>query len=236
MSPRVMPENRIPDIIGAAAKVFSRKGYRLTQMEEIAKVAGVSKATLYYYFKSKIHLFYYLLEYGVPEDGASVPPPGDSPSITERDMLELLRKRLKRRTRLKSIAGFLKNKTGAVNLASELEQILGEIWDLQEKNRIQIVILEKSAFEFPELAKVYDKYARRQVLHQLERYIESRVSLGFIRPLNSVPAVARMIMESISWFGWKQMGDRISSRFSQSETLPDIVAILADGLRSDRDG
>ena len=78
MSPRVMPEDRIPNIIRAAATVFSRRGYRLTQMEEIAKEADVSKATLYYYFRGKIDLFYYLLENGVPEDGTVVPAPEDS--------------------------------------------------------------------------------------------------------------------------------------------------------------
>jgi AcrR family transcriptional regulator len=233
MSPRVTPENRIPDIIRAAAEVFSRKGYRLAQMEEIAKEAGVSKATLYYYFKNKIHLFYHLLEYGVPRDDSFVAPQEEAPSITEGDMLQILQDRLQKRTSLKSVNTLLRENEEAIDLADELGNILAEIWDLQESNRVQIIILEKSVTEFPELANIYDEYARRRVLHQLERYIESRIRVGAIRRLGSVPAVARMIMESMSWFGWKQVGDTISSNFSQSETLPDFVAILADGLRGD---
>lgn len=231
MSPRVMPENRIADIVRAAASVFSRKGYRLAQMEEIAKEANVSKATLYYYFKSKIHLFYYLLESGLPEAGASVPPPEDSPRLSERDMLKLLQSRLKKRSQLKSVDGFLKSAAEKVDLEQELLEILGEMWDLQERHRIQIVVLEKSADEFPELAEVYDKYARREVLRQLERYLESRMRLDVVRPLTSIPATARMIIESLAWFAWKQLRDRFTEHYTRSETLPEMVLVFANGLK-----
>jgi len=230
MSPRVMPENRITDILRAAARVFSRKGYRLTQMEEIAKEANVSKATLYYYFKSKIHLFYYLLENGVPEDNESVPPPEDSPKLSEGDMLQFLQERLKKRSQLKSVDNFLKSESDTIDLEHELTEILGEMWELQERHRIQIVVLEKSADEFPELADVYDKYARREILRQLEEYFESRMRLRLIRPIKSVPTVARLIMESLAWFAWKQLAVPIVPRFTQSETLPELVLIFAQGL------
>ena len=231
MSPRVMPENRIADILRAAATVFSRKGYRLAQMEEIGKEANVSKATLYYYFKSKIHLFYYLLDNGAPEEGESAQPPEDSPRLSEHDMLQLLQERLKRRSQLKSIAGFLKTDPEKIDLEQEMMEILGEMWELQERHRIQIIVLEKSAYEFPELAEVFDKYARREVLRQLERYIESRMQRGEIRSVKSVPTVARMIIELLAWFSWKQLGDPITPHFPKSEALPEMVLIFANGLK-----
>ena len=90
---RLTPKNRIPDMIKAAVQVFSRKGYRLTQMEEIAKGANISKATLYYYFKNKAHLFHYILENGVPEESEIPPPPPETASsTTEFDLLELLKR------------------------------------------------------------------------------------------------------------------------------------------------
>jgi len=227
-----MPENRIADIIRAAARVLSRKGYRLAQMEEIAKEADVSKATLYYYFKSKIHLFYFLLDNGVPEEGVSVPPPEDSPKLSEREMLRFLQDRLRKRSELKSVERLLESRSDAIDLERELMEILGEMWDLQEKNRIQIVVLEKSADEFPELADVYDKYARREILRQLEDYLESRARLGAVRPLASIPAIARMLMESLAWFAWKQRRTRPSDYFTRAETLPELVTIFARGLRS----
>ena len=44
-------------ILQAAIKVFSRKGYDRTNMEEIAEEAELSKGIIYYYFASKEELF-----------------------------------------------------------------------------------------------------------------------------------------------------------------------------------
>lgn len=44
-------------IIDCAEKVFARVGFKNTRMEEIARVAGITKVTLYSYFKSKENLY-----------------------------------------------------------------------------------------------------------------------------------------------------------------------------------
>lgn len=54
--PKVVPEYKKMakiKIIQAAYKVFSKKGYHPSKMDEIAREVGVSKATLYSYFESK---------------------------------------------------------------------------------------------------------------------------------------------------------------------------------------
>ena len=54
--PKVVPEYKEiarNKIIMAAVKIFTEKGYHGSTMDEIAKEVGVSKATLYTYFKSK---------------------------------------------------------------------------------------------------------------------------------------------------------------------------------------
>lgn len=54
--PKVLPEYKEfvkSKIIEAALKVFSLKGFSGTRMLDIAKKIGMSKATLYFYFKSK---------------------------------------------------------------------------------------------------------------------------------------------------------------------------------------
>ena len=58
--PRILPEEYKKivksKIIQAAIKVFSQKGYQTSTMDEIAEEAGMSKTTLYAYFKSKIDI------------------------------------------------------------------------------------------------------------------------------------------------------------------------------------
>src|SRR5690349_20469114 len=50
-------EERPSEICAAALEVFAEKGFAAARLEEIAKRAGVSKATLYLYFKDKAGLF-----------------------------------------------------------------------------------------------------------------------------------------------------------------------------------
>jgi AcrR family transcriptional regulator len=44
-------------IVMAAARVFSRSGYRAATMEEVSQEAGIAKGTTYLYFRSKRELF-----------------------------------------------------------------------------------------------------------------------------------------------------------------------------------
>jgi len=44
-------------IIDAAEKVFSKYGYKNAKMEDVSKLAGITKVTLYSYFQSKENLY-----------------------------------------------------------------------------------------------------------------------------------------------------------------------------------
>jgi AcrR family transcriptional regulator len=51
------PEARPEEIIDAAQHVFGENGFARTNMEDVARLAGVSKGTVYLYFDSKESLF-----------------------------------------------------------------------------------------------------------------------------------------------------------------------------------
>ncbi|MGE0353298.1 MAG: TetR/AcrR family transcriptional regulator [Gemmatimonadales bacterium] len=51
------PEERPEEILDAAVQVFGENGFARTRLEDIAHRAGVSKGTLYLYFRSKEDLF-----------------------------------------------------------------------------------------------------------------------------------------------------------------------------------
>jgi TetR/AcrR family transcriptional regulator len=50
-------EARPGELLAAALQLFVEKGYAATRVEEVAKLAGVSKGTLFLYFSSKEELF-----------------------------------------------------------------------------------------------------------------------------------------------------------------------------------
>ena len=49
-------------IINTATSIFEEKGYSGTRMQEIADKAGINKALLHYYYKSKERMFQIILE------------------------------------------------------------------------------------------------------------------------------------------------------------------------------
>jgi AcrR family transcriptional regulator len=63
MSPRPdVSEERKTQILDAAEEVFARKGFDEARMEDIAERTGLSKGTLYLYFKSKEKLISGILD------------------------------------------------------------------------------------------------------------------------------------------------------------------------------
>lgn len=60
-------EARVRQIQDIAAELFYRKGYVETSLEEIARRAEISKATIYLYFKSKDDLYYHIVEPALAE-------------------------------------------------------------------------------------------------------------------------------------------------------------------------
>jgi AcrR family transcriptional regulator len=54
---RRQPEKRPTQILDAALQVFADKGLEGARMEDIAEAAGLSKATIYLYFPSKVEVF-----------------------------------------------------------------------------------------------------------------------------------------------------------------------------------
>lgn len=58
--PETVPASRETQILAAAAREFAAKGYDASSMQDIANTVGISKATLYHYFKSKEALAHHL--------------------------------------------------------------------------------------------------------------------------------------------------------------------------------
>jgi len=58
---------RKQEVINAALKEFSEKGYKGASLNNILKNAEISKGTFYYHFKSKEDLYFFLIEILIDE-------------------------------------------------------------------------------------------------------------------------------------------------------------------------
>lgn len=69
MSPRPdVSAERKPQILKAALKIFSRKGYASARMEDIAEEAELSVGILYWYYKGKIDIVLALMKMDIEPD------------------------------------------------------------------------------------------------------------------------------------------------------------------------
>lgn len=55
-------EARRDEILDAAARLFSSRGYHATTIDDVAEAAGVAKGTVYWYYRSKKALFLDVLD------------------------------------------------------------------------------------------------------------------------------------------------------------------------------
>jgi AcrR family transcriptional regulator len=76
-------------ILKGAAKVFLNEGYDVATTDLIARTAGVSKATLYVYFKSKEALLQAMVKY---ETARILPAPAWQPESEPMDVYAVLRR------------------------------------------------------------------------------------------------------------------------------------------------
>jgi AcrR family transcriptional regulator len=61
----VVTEFRMAELLAAARRVFSERGFHNATMEEIAQIAGVAKGTIYLYYPSKQAAYWAALEQGI---------------------------------------------------------------------------------------------------------------------------------------------------------------------------
>lgn len=67
-----LPRAKKERVLTAATELFAERGFHRTEMDEIARRAGISKGSLYNYFKSKDDLFLYICNLGIHEFRQSV--------------------------------------------------------------------------------------------------------------------------------------------------------------------
>lgn len=68
MTRRKSKETRKEEILEAAMKCFSKKGYHDTTIDDIIKESGLSKGAIYWYFKGKRDIFIFLIEQHLQKD------------------------------------------------------------------------------------------------------------------------------------------------------------------------
>jgi AcrR family transcriptional regulator len=223
------PADRLQQLIEAAIRVFTAKGYRLAQMDDIANEMGVSKGTLYNYVESKEALFFLIFDqgFGQREIGPKRKLPIPTPPIAA--TLRRVRERMLTASQLQLLESALARDTVA-DPRAELEAIVREFYAVIAEMRHAGDLIERCARDVPQLAELFYVQGRRSLIDLLSRYLEKRIEGGYFAAVPDVPTSARFITESIVWFARHRHNTPDSKMISDEAALTTTVHMLANAL------
>jgi AcrR family transcriptional regulator len=222
---------RLPEIIAAAVRVFTRDGYRAARMSDVAAEAGLSEAALYRYVTSKEGLFvlairHALLLEDLPDEGLPLHP-APLPEVM-RETRDFVAEAVP--------FGTLADALGTVepdDPAKELEAVLRELFALESQTREATDMIERSARELPELAGLLNDGLYRPVIATLAEYLRSRADRGLLRKTPDSQATARLVVETLTWFARHRyhdpQGAQMAAGLAEETAVDALVHALLPG-------
>jgi AcrR family transcriptional regulator len=207
-------QERFPEVIAAAVRVFTRDGYRTARMRDVAREAGMSEAALYRYVSSKEGLFVLAIRHALllepvaellaSQDGTTEEFPLKPPSLEE--TIKHVREFVAAEVPFGSLAEAMR--TGEpTDPAAELESVTRELFSLEAQTREAADMIERSARELPELADLLNSGLRSPVLSVLTEYLDRRARSGRLRGTPDTAATARLVLETLTWFARHRFSD-----------------------------
>jgi AcrR family transcriptional regulator len=196
---------RLPELIAAAVRVFTREGYRSARMTAVAAEMGVSEAALYRYVDGKEGLFVLAIRHALLLEDL---PSGDLPlspaslQATLREVREFIDEVIPFGTLAEALAA-----PGSTDPVAELEKILRELYELEARTREAADMLERSARELPDMADLLNSGLRAPVLAALTEYLDGRARAGLLRQTPDTAATARLVLETLTWFARHRFSD-----------------------------
>lgn len=221
---------RLQELVSAAMEVFCRRGYERSQVADVAKVMGVSTGTIYLYVESKEALFDLVIRHsasGNPDwlEDLEVPVVTPRPGAT----VEFLREVLERKGQWPLLEAALRRRR-ATDIRSELDGVVREQYRLMTRHRAGLVLLTRSALEFPGLVEVFVLGLRNRLLDSLGRYLKARIGSSQIRPLADPGATAAVLTQTIAWANLQRPFDPGLSAFSEQAIEDATVDLIVSGL------
>ena len=219
---------RLPELIAAAVRVFTREGYRLTRMSDVAAEMGLSEAAIYRYVGSKEGLFVLAIRHALLLEDL---PAGDLPlspvslAATVAEARDFITEVVPFGALAEALSG-----QGTGDTAAELEKILRELFELESRTREAADMLERSARELPEMADLLNAGIRAPLLAALTEYLAGRAEAGALRRTPDTAATARLVLETLTWFARHRFSDPDGAAIPDDLAADTAVDVLVHAL------
>jgi len=227
--PRAIPDDRFHALIQTATAVFLEQGYRRTQIADVAARMHLAKGSIYTYVESKEALFDCVLRYADQADRIELPETLPVPTPLSESTLAMVRDRIAEEGALPALGAAL-SRTRVVNVAAELETILGELYDALARHRTAIKLLDRCAADYPELAKLWYSDGREAALSLLTRYVEDRIRRGRFRRFDDGSVAVRIVLETLVFWAVHRHWDPSPQPVDEASARRTALAFLTHAL------
>jgi len=229
---RRIPEDRFEALVRDATEVFIARGYRLTQMSDVATAVGVAKGTLYGYVESKDALLALCLGHADDTGPIGIPEPLPVAKLPPGRLAVLVESALAAEARQPLLEAALASSPECAahsDADEEMGRVFGELYDLMLANRRRIKLLDR-CMDHPELAGLWQTRGREQSRLALARYIEARQATGQIRRGANARLAARLVIETCATWAVHIHWDRAPEVFDPAEARDGVIELLVRGL------
>lgn len=221
---------RLRELVEAAFDVFCRQGFERSQVADVAKVMGVAVGTVYLYVESKEALFDLVVRHTTMEDPEwldtiEIPVTTPEAGSTTKYLSEVFG----REGQWPKLEAALKKKK-ATDIRSELTEVVQEQYGLMKKHRRGLVLLLRSALEYPGLADVFVLGLRKRLLETLQKYIDLRIKGGQLTAPKNVMASAAVLTQTIAWANLQRPFDPGLTALTEQAVEDATVDMLVNGL------
>lgn len=188
-----MTDERFYKIFDVASRMFIQQGYARTQMNHIAKAAGIAVGSMYNLFESKEAVYGFVLKCIIApeymESSFSIP-------VKEKDFDGL---------EVEIISAFESNSKefdkhqGEVAIGYDFESMISDAFDIVSKYARGCLIFEHNIKDHEELVEHYRQF-RSHFFTGVYEYLRLFEEHGTIRKIEDLNLAARFVIESISWW------------------------------------
>ena len=221
-------------MIEVATKTFVARGYRLTQMADVAEALGVAKGTLYGYVESKEALFDAAVRYAdgqggmLKPDGLPVrtPAPGSTVQFVSQRLME-------EASELELVVALSRPKAARAK-ADDFPRIVRDLYRRMSRNRNALKLVDRCAIDHPELAAVWFDHGRYAQVSLLATYLEKGIAQGRLRAVPNVQLAARMALETIALWAIHMPWDASPRPFTAEEVEEAVVDMLVHAHKKER--
>jgi AcrR family transcriptional regulator len=214
--------------------MFIARGYRQTQMADVAESLGVAKGTIYGYVESKEALFDAALRFA---DGhLAHPEPQGLPLQTPAAgaTVAFVRARIAAEVADMALIRVMNGSLVVSDPQSELSTVLSDLYRRIARNRLAMKLVDRCAADYPELASAWfgeGRWAQHQLIVEL---IRTRGDDERFRRIHDPEVVARTILETIAFWAMHRHFDPSPRAVDDAAAESAVVDLLAHGLLAPR--